>query len=196
MSDRIEAATLAIAAAITHSTIEIDDAPVDQLKAVLAKLCEIGVEIEVIGSQLCVRAERELQASDLTAVPYPGIPTDTQAQFMALLATVPGTSVITDRVFPDRFMHVSELNRMGASLQRTGVSTVVQGVTSLSAAPLMSCDLRASAALLLAAIAADGESQIRRIYHLDRGYVQLEEKLNKLGAQIVRCDDAAVREQV
>ena len=115
---------------------------------------------------------------------------------MALLATVPGTSVITDRVFPNRFMHVSELNRMGASLQRTGVSTVVQGVTSLSAAPLMACDLRASAALLLAAIAADGESQIRRIYHLDRGYVQLEEKLNKLGAQIVRCDDAAVREQV
>ena len=196
MSDRIEAATLAIAAAITHSTIEIDDAPVDQLTAVLAKLCEIGVEIEVTGSKLCVQAERELQASDLTAVPYPGIPTDTQAQFMALLATVPGTSVITDRVFPDRFMHVSELNRMGASLQRTGVSTVVQGVMSLSAAPLMACDLRASAALLLAAIAADGESQIRRIYHLDRGYVRLEEKLNKLGARIVRCDDAAVREQV
>jgi UDP-N-acetylglucosamine 1-carboxyvinyltransferase len=196
VSDRIEAATLAIAASITQSTIEIDDAPVDQLTAVLAKLREIGVEIEVTGSQLRVRAERELQASDLTAVPYPGIPTDTQAQFMALLATVPGTSVITDRVFPDRFMHASELNRMGANLQRAGDSTVVQGVKSLSAAPLMACDLRASAALLLAAMAADGESQIRRIYHLDRGYVRLEEKLNQLGARIVRCDEAAIREQV
>ena len=196
VSDRIEAATLAIAAAITHGTIEIDDAPVDQLTAVLAKLREIGVEIDVTGSHLRVQAEGELQASDLTAVPYPGIPTDTQAQFMALLATVPGTSVITDRVFPDRFMHASELSRMGASLQRAGDSTVVQGVTSLSAAPLMACDLRASAALLLAAMAAAGESQIRRIYHLDRGYVRLEEKLNQLGARIVRCDEAAVREQV
>lgn len=191
-SDRIEAATLAIAAAITRSAIDIDDAPVDQLCAVIAKLRDTGVEITVTDNSIHVDATGSLRPADLTAVPYPGIPTDTQAQFMALLSSLPGTSVVTDTVFPDRFMHASELTRMGARLQRSGDATVVQGVTTLSAAPLMASDLRASAALLLAAIAADGESQIRRIYHLDRGYVRLEEKLNQLGAGIVRCRESQV----
>ncbi len=189
--DRIEAATLAIAAAITRSAIEIDHAPVEQLTAVLAKLREIGVEVQTADTRLILNADRELRPVDVTAVPYPGIPTDTQAQFMALLSTIPGTSVITDSVFPDRFMHASELTRMGARLQRIGDSTVTQGVMSLSGAALMASDLRASAALLLAAMAADGDSQIRRIYHLDRGYVRLEEKLNQLGASIVRCDETS-----
>ena len=187
--DRIEAATLAIAAAITRSAIEIDRAPVEQMTSVLGKLGEIGADVRIMHGRLTVNAARELRPADITASPYPGVPTDTQAQFMALLATIPGTSVITDSVFPDRFMHASELTRMGANLRRTGASTVVQGVVSLCAAPLMACDLRASAALLLAAASADGESHIRRIYHLDRGYVRLEDKLNQLGASIMRCDD-------
>ncbi len=190
-ADRIEAATLAIAAAITRGCVTIDGAPAEQLTSVVAKLREIGVRVTQEGTSLRVSADGDLRSSDLTAVPYPGLPTDTQAQFMALLSSVPGTSVVTDTVFPDRFMHVSELIRMGARLQRSGNATVVEGVAALSAAPLMASDLRASAALLLAAIAADGESQIRRIYHLDRGYVQLEEKLNQLGARIVRCDESA-----
>lgn len=190
--DRIEAATLAIAAGITRSTIQIERAPTDQLTSVIARLREIGVVIQVTNSQLSVDANRELHALDVSAVPYPGIPTDTLAQFMALLTTIPGTSLITDRVFPDRFMHVSELSRMGARIQRAGDSAVVNGIESLSAAPLMACDLRASAALLLAALAAQGQSQIRRIYHLDRGYVRLECKLNQLGARITRCDDSKV----
>ena len=190
--DRIEAATLAIAAAITRSAIEIDDAPVEQMMAVLAKLREIGVEVRTADTRLILDADRELQPTDITAVPYPGIPTDTQAQFMALLSTIPGTSVITDSVFPNRFMHVSELARMGARFRRMGDSTVTQGVVSLSGTALMASDLRASAALLLAAVAADGDSQIRRIYHLDRGYVRLEEKLNQLGASIVRCEQTDI----
>jgi len=190
MADRIEAATLAIAAAITRGRVELENAPVDQLTAVLSKLADTGVTVENSNGRLTVAAESELRSIDLVALPYPGVPTDTQAQFMALLATVPGTSVITDRVFPDRFMHASELARMGARVQRAGNSTIVRGVTSLSAAPLMASDLRASAALLLAAIAADGESHIRRVYHLDRGYVGLEQKLNQLGARIRRCDES------
>lgn len=191
-ADRIEAATLAIAAAITRSSVRIDEAPVEQMTSVLSKLQDIGVRMNVRGNSLSVDGRGPLQATDLTAIPYPGIPTDAQAQFTALLSSVPGTSVITDTVFPDRFMHISELSRMGARLQRTGNTTIVQGVPALSAAPLMASDLRASAALLLAALAADGESQIRRIYHLDRGYVQLEQKLNQLGAGVVRCADTAV----
>ncbi|MCH2212280.1 MAG: UDP-N-acetylglucosamine 1-carboxyvinyltransferase [Fuerstiella sp.] len=189
VSDRIEAATLAIAAAITRSDIEIEEAPVDHLASVISKLREIGVNMAVNGKCLKVNATGTLRSSDITARPYPGIPTDTQAQFMALLATIPGNSLVTDSVFPDRFMHASELLRMGARLRRAGDSTLVQGVNSLSGAPLMACDLRASAALLLAAMAADGESRIRRIYHLDRGYVQLEQKLNQIGARIRRCDE-------
>jgi UDP-N-acetylglucosamine 1-carboxyvinyltransferase len=196
VADRIEAATLAIAAGITRSTIEIDGAPTSQLTTVIARLRDIGVEIHETESRLQVNANRTLNALNLTAVPYPGIPTDTLAQFMALLTTVPGTSLITDHVFPDRFMHVSELSRMGAKIQRAGNSAIVRGTNCLSAAPLMACDLRASAALLLAALTANGQSQIRRIYHLDRGYVRLEEKLNQLGARIVRCDDSRVTARV
>ena len=160
------------------------------MTAVLGKLRDIGVDIACREQELHVDASNELAPTDLVALPYPGVPTDTQAQFMALLATVPGKSVITDRVFPDRFMHASELARMGAIVYREADRVIVKGVAELSAAPLMACDLRASAALLLAAIRAKGESQIRRIYHLDRGYVRLEEKLNRLGARVRRISEA------
>jgi UDP-N-acetylglucosamine 1-carboxyvinyltransferase len=122
-------------------------------------------------------------------LPYPGLPTDVQAQLMALLAIVPGISIITDKVFPDRFMHASELVRMGASIRREGPSAIISGVPSLSGASVMASDLRASAALVLAALAAYGDSVVRRIYHLDRGYDRLEIKLNDLGAGIVRAQD-------
>jgi UDP-N-acetylglucosamine 1-carboxyvinyltransferase len=124
-------------------------------------------------------------------LPYPGLPTDVQAQLMALLTTVPGFSIVTDKVFPDRFMHAAELTRMGARIRREGPSAIVSGVPSLSGACVMASDLRASAALVLAALAADGESLIRRIYHLDRGYDRLERKLNHLGAGIARLEDTA-----
>jgi UDP-N-acetylglucosamine 1-carboxyvinyltransferase len=123
-------------------------------------------------------------------LPYPGLPTDIQAQLMALLSVVPGISIITDKVFPDRFMHAAELVRMGARIRREGPSAIVSGVPGLSGANVMASDLRASAALVLATLAAEGESVIRRIYHLDRGYDRLEQKLNDLGAGIVRRADA------
>ena len=193
-ADRIEAATLAVSAALTRSRIRIDNAPVSQMDAVLSRLADMGVDCFAGGDGLTVDARHgRLRPVNLVTSPYPGIPTDTQAQFTALLTTVPGTSVVTDRVFPERFMHVSELIRMGARIRRAGNSAVIEGVPHLSGAPLMASDLRASAALLLAAVSAEGDSQIRRIYHLDRGYVRLEEKLNRLGATIQRCQDIPAR---
>ncbi len=126
---------------------------------------------------------------DCVALPYPGLPTDLQAQLTALLATVPGVSVVTDKIFPDRFMHAPELVRMGARIRREGNSAVIDGVERLSGACVMACDLRASAALVLAGLAASGTTVIRRIYHLDRGYERLESKLSRLGAKIVRTTD-------
>jgi UDP-N-acetylglucosamine 1-carboxyvinyltransferase len=133
----------------------------------------------------------ELRSADCIMLPYPGLPTDVQAQLMALLTTVPGFSIVTDKVFPDRFMHAAEMTRMGARIRREGASAIVSGVVSLSGACVMASDLRASAALVLAGLAADGESLIRRIYHLDRGYDRLEHKLNLLGAGIARMEDTA-----
>lgn len=194
--DRIEAATLAIAAAISRGTVQIEDAPIDHLASVLARLRDIGVNVQTTNSTLTVDARSPLKATNVSAAPYPGVPTDTQAQFMALLSTTEGTSMITDHVFPDRFMHVSELVRMGARIQRTGSVAVIQGISQLSGAPLMASDLRASAALLLAAVASDGPSELRRVYHLDRGYVRLEQKLNALGADITRCRELSVSARV
>jgi UDP-N-acetylglucosamine 1-carboxyvinyltransferase len=137
-----------------------------------------------------LREDRSCGPSDVIALPYPGIPTDVQAQLTALLATVPGISIVTDKVFPDRFMHVSELLRMGAEIRREASSAIVSG-RQLSGASVMASDLRASAALVLAALAARGESVVRRIYHLDRGYESLEQKLHQLGANIRRVPDAS-----
>ena len=187
--DRIEAATLMIAAAITQGDVRIDNVRIEHMTSVLEKLREIGVIIEPTATGVYVTVRDELKAADCIMLPYPGLPTDVQAQFMALLTGVPGISIITDKVFPDRFLHAAELVRMGARIRREGPSAIISGVPALSGASVMASDLRASAALVLACLAANGESVIRRIYHLDRGYDQLEKKLNLLGASISRLSD-------
>jgi len=187
--DRIEAATLMIAAAMTRGDVVLENIDVDHMTAVIEKLREIGVAIETVGNAARVTVRRDLLSADCIMLPYPGLPTDVQAQLMALLTTVPGISIITDKVFPDRFMHAAELARMGASIRREGPSGIISGIPELSGASVMASDLRASAALVLAALAARGDSVIHRIYHLDRGYDRLEHKLNDLGAGIVRAQD-------
>jgi UDP-N-acetylglucosamine 1-carboxyvinyltransferase len=187
--DRIEAATLMIAAAMTYGDVRIDNVRVDHMTAIIEKLREIGITIEVQGTSVRVTTSGQLRSIDCIALPYPGVPTDVQAQLMALLTCATGISIVTDKVFPDRFMHLPELVRLGARIRREGNCAIVSGVPELSGASVMASDLRASAALVLAGLAATGESVIRRIYHLDRGYDQLDVKLNQLGAKIQRMVD-------
>ena len=231
--DRIEAATLMIAAAITGGRVELENVNLNHLTAVVEKLREIGVRIDLadatptpieqidrldslirsIDAELTaphtpsareargtgydfddspvirIDAPPELRAVDATALPYPGLPTDVQAQFMSLLCLASGISVVTDKVFPDRFLHAAELVRLGATIRREGPSAIISGVQQLSGACVMASDLRASAALVLAGLAAEGETVIKRIYHLDRGYEHLERKLKTLGADISRVED-------
>jgi UDP-N-acetylglucosamine 1-carboxyvinyltransferase len=187
--DRIEAATLMMAAAITRGHVTLTGVRPDHLTNVLQKLRQIGVVLTVGSDTIEVRADRPLRPVDCVALAYPGLPTDVQAQLTALLATVPGMSMVTDKIFPDRFMHSSELARMGARIRREGNSAVIDGVDRLSGACVMASDLRASAALVLAGLAASDTTVIRRIYHLDRGYERLEAKLATLGANIVRTND-------
>lgn len=196
--DRIEAATLLIAAAITRGEVVVENVRTAHLSAVLDKLNDVGVRVgisddasEADRSTLHVFPSNQLTPTECSALPYPGLPTDVQAQFMALLSRADGISVVTDKVFPDRFMHVAELVRLGARIHREGQSAIISGTDRLHGACVMASDLRASAALVLAAMAADGESVIRRIYHLDRGYEQLEKRLNSLGADIRRVEDCA-----
>ena len=185
--DRIEAGTLLLACAITKGDCFIKGAFKEHLSAVLDKLWESGVRIEDADGGLRVaRPRKNLKPVNITTLPYPGFPTDMQAQVMALMSVTPGISVITEKIYPDRFMHVAELNRMGARIMREGPHAIVQGVRGLSGAPVMASDLRASAALVLAGLAAKGRTEVSRIYHLDRGYENLELKLQKLGARIWR----------
>lgn len=188
--DRIEAATLLIAAGITRGEIKVANVRTDHLEAVLRKLREIGLLIEPAGNDLIAVGQGNFSSSNCSALPYPGLPTDLQAQLTAWLAIVPGQSRIVDDVFPDRFMHVSELVRMGARIRRESLGTAIEGVERLQGACVMVSDLRAGAALVLAALAAEGESVIRRIYHLDRGYDALDRKLASLGARIRRVQDS------
>lgn len=187
--DRIEAATLMIAVALTQGDVVLDNVPLEHMTAVVEILRAMGVAIESYGGGVRVSARDPLRPQDCIMLPYPGLPTDIQAQLMALLATVPGLSIITDKVFPDRFMHVAELTRLGARIRREGAGAIISGVSQLSGASVMASDLRASAALVLAALAARGDSVVRRIYHLDRGYDRLEFKLRDLGAGISRVED-------
>jgi UDP-N-acetylglucosamine 1-carboxyvinyltransferase len=187
--DRIEAATLMIAAAITRGRVRLTGVRPEQMTNVLDKLRQIGVSIEAGTDSLDIRGDGPLHPVDCVALPYPGLPTDLQAQLTALLATVPGVSVVTDKIFPDRFMHAPELARMGARIRREANCAVIDGVARLSGACVMACDLRASAALVLAGLAATETTVIRRIYHLDRGYERLEAKLARLGARITRTTD-------
>lgn len=187
--DRIEAATLMIAAAITRGAVTLTNVCTGHMTAVLETLREIGLRMIIDGSTVHVRCDAPLRSVDCIALPYPGVPTDVQAQLTALLSTIEGISIVTDKVFPDRFMHVSELLRIGADIRREGNSAIISGCSKLCGASLMASDLRASAALVLAALAAEGESIVRRIYHLDRGYERLEHKLTSLGANIRRLRD-------
>ncbi len=185
--DRIEAATFAIAAAATKGDVTLRGARPDHLTAVLDKLTEAGAKLERNGSALRVRRGR-LKPVDVTTLPYAGFPTDVQAQMMALMTLTQGISIITERIFESRFMHVPELCRLGADIAIEGPSAIVKGGAKLSGAPVMASDLRASAALVIAGLCAKGETQVNRIYHLDRGYERIEEKLRKLGARIERVD--------
>ena len=186
--DRIEAGTFMAAAAITASELQIDNCRLDDLVAVVDRLRNIGVTVEPTKTGCAVAYRGAIRAADITTQPYPGFPTDLQAQFMAMLAIGEGNSIITEKIFPDRFLHVAELNRMAANLRKEGASVIVAGVKKLIAAPVMASDLRASAALVLAALAAEGTTIINRVYHIDRGYERIEERLNPLGAKIQRLN--------
>ncbi|MCZ6482590.1 MAG: UDP-N-acetylglucosamine 1-carboxyvinyltransferase, partial [Alphaproteobacteria bacterium] len=190
--DRIETGTYAMAAAITGGDIELKDTRCDLLDGVLDKLRETGLNITPTATGFrASRAgdNRPLSAVDVETAPFPGFPTDLQAQMMALMSVAPGASVITETVFEDRFMHVSELARMGADITVDGASARVLGVDKLIGAEVMATDLRASVSLVLAGLAAEGETVINRVYHLDRGYERLEEKLSACGAEIERIKD-------
>jgi UDP-N-acetylglucosamine 1-carboxyvinyltransferase len=186
IADRIEAGSLMIAAAITGGDLTVRGAPLDQLDAVIAKLRETGAEVEAADG--CVRVTRRamLRPVELRTLPYPGFPTDLQAQMMALLTQAGGTSVITETIFENRFMHALELNRMGADIVMKGATAVVRGAAHLSGAPVMATDLRASMGLILAGLAADNTTEVSRVYHLDRGYEALDRKLQAVGARIER----------
>jgi UDP-N-acetylglucosamine 1-carboxyvinyltransferase len=187
--DRIEAGTFLIAGAITGGDLNVDCCNPAHLGAVLSKLEACGVKLEVGEDNIRVHSGSKLHAADITTEEYPGFPTDMQAQFMALLTQAEGTSTVTENIFENRFMHVSELARMGANISVSGRTATVRGGTKLQSAAVMCSDLRASAALVLAALVADGESILDRVYHMDRGYERLEEKLRGVGAQIRRMGE-------
>jgi UDP-N-acetylglucosamine 1-carboxyvinyltransferase len=175
-----------LAALITRGDILIKNIFYKHLGALIDKLEEAGASMVKTENSIHIRYKKQLKAVNITTLPYPGFPTDMQAQMMALMSVTPGISVITEKIYPDRFMHVAELNRMGAHIQREGPHAIVEGVQELSGAPVMASDLRASACLVLAGLSARGKTSISRIYHLERGYENIEEKLEKLGAKIWR----------
>ena len=192
VADRIEAGTYAMAAAITGGEIDLVGVQHELIASAAASLGQAGVDIKETSDGLHVsRANRPLTGVDVMTEPYPGFPTDLQAQMMALMTTAEGASMITETIFENRFMHVPELTRMGASINVHGASAMVRGVKKLTGAPVMATDLRASVSLVLAGLAADGDTVLNRVYHLDRGYERLTQKLAACGAEIERVVDAA-----
>lgn len=188
--DRIEAGTFLIAGAITGGDLNIDSCDPAHLGALIAKLEECGVRLDVGKDCIRVRSgDNPLKAADITTEEYPGFPTDMQAQYMALATQTEGTSIVIENIFENRFMHVGELNRMGANITVQGRTATVRGASPLQSAAVMCSDLRASASLVLAALVADGETILDRVYHIDRGYERIEEKLRGVGAQIRRMGD-------
>ncbi|TLM97752.1 UDP-N-acetylglucosamine 1-carboxyvinyltransferase, partial [bacterium] len=188
--DRVEAGTYMVAAAITGGDVVVDNVIVEHLKPVIAKLEEAGARVLTNGKSVRVVGNTRIFPVDIQTMPYPGFPTDMQAQMMALMTVANGTSVITETVFENRYMHVDELSRMGADIKIDGRVAVVKGVGDLNGAPVKATDLRGGAALILAGLAARGKTEIRMVHHIDRGYEEMEAKLNGLGARIERLGDA------
>jgi UDP-N-acetylglucosamine 1-carboxyvinyltransferase len=187
--DRIEAGTFLVAAAITKGSLTLKNVIPQHLDAVNTLLREIGFTVEEGERWMKLSCNGGTMAKDFSTSPYPGFPTDMQAQMLALMCVTPGVSVIRERVFPDRYMHVAEIQRMGAQIEREGPTAVVKGVDHLSGAPVMASDLRASAALVLVGLVAYGKTEILRVYHIDRGYEQIDKKLQSVGANIQRVAD-------
>ncbi|HXI10625.1 MAG TPA: UDP-N-acetylglucosamine 1-carboxyvinyltransferase [Thermodesulfobacteriota bacterium] len=187
--DRIEAGTFMVASAMTRGNVLLKDCPLGYLDSLSVKLREAGAEITEEAGGVRVIGDWPIRSVDIKTIPYPGFPTDMQAQIMAMMTIASGLSVITETVFENRFMHVGELKRMGADISVDGRCAVVRGVKHLSGAPLMATDLRASASLILAGLVAEGKTEVSRIYHLDRGYERIEEKLKRLGAKIERVKE-------
>ena len=184
--DRIEAGTFMVASALTNGDVTITDCRPDHLEAVIQKLSLTGSKVVVDGNNIRIKGPDKIKSVDVKTLPYPGFPTDMQAQFMVLMSVACGSSIISETIFENRFIHVSELRRMGAQIEVSGNSAVVQGVKLLSGAPVMASDLRASASLILAGLVARGKTEVNRVYHLDRGYQSIEAKFAKLGAAVKR----------
>ena len=197
IADRIEAGTFVAAAAITRGDVTVTGIAPKLLSAFLDKLEEAGLPIQLGPDFIRIQPYAgSLKPVDLITLPHPGFPTDLQAQLCALMTQTEGLSIITERIYPNRFMHVPELQRMGAEIAIEGPSAIITGASQLSGAPVMASDLRASAALVLAALAATGDTWIQRIYHLDRGYDQFEQKLSAIGGQIERLSDKAMPKEL
>ena len=189
MPDRIEAGSYACAAMITGGRLELAGAREDQMHAILSGLTDAGARLTLDKKGITVAADGGIRPLSISTAPFPAFPTDMQAQFMSMLALAEGTSLLTETIFENRYMHVPELSRMGADIEVRGRSAVVRGVHGLVGAPVMATDLRASMSLVLAGLAAEGETEVNRVYHLDRGYERLEEKLQAVGADIERVSD-------
>ena len=186
LPDRVEAGTYAIAVCATGGRIVLSGARVDHMDLVLSKLGDAGADVLATEEGIAVTMGARARCVDLVTLPYPGFPTDLQPQMMALLASAEGTSIVTENVFESRFMFVDELNRMGADIRTEGHHAVIRGVERLSAAPVRALDIRAGAAMVIASLGADGMTEIENLYHVDRGYQDLESKLLGLGAQVRR----------
>ncbi len=184
--DRIEAGTFMVASALTGGDVTLTGCMSDHLEAVIHKLSLTGAKVIVDGNNIRVKGPDKIKSVDVKTLPYPGFPTDMQAQFMVLMSVACGFSIISETIFENRFIHVSELRRMGAQIKVSGNSALVQGVKKLSGAPVMASDLRASASLILAGLVAGGKTEVNRVYHLDRGYQSIEAKFAKLGAAVKR----------
>lgn len=184
--DRIEAGTFMIAAGITKSDITLKNIKAEHLNCIIDKLKEAGLQIKAKENSIDVSSKNRLRPMDITTLPYPGFPTDLQAQMTSLMSVTDGISVVTEKIYPERFIHISELSRMGADIKLEGPSAIIKGIKNLSGAAVMASDLRASAALVLAGLVAKGRTEISRVYHLDRGYERIERKLSSLGARIWR----------
>jgi len=187
--DRIEAGTFLVAVAATGGTLTLEGVDVSHQSALLAQLKQCKAQIEVGATSITIKGQPPVCSLEILTETYPGFPTDMQAQMCALLTVTKGISFITEKIYPNRFMHVSELKRLGSDIKMEGATAIIRGVPELIGAPVMASDLRASAALVIAGLMAKGRTEINRVYHIDRGYEQIDKKLNSVGARILRAKD-------